>query len=171
MGVCSERTKGTKIMESSSESLTMNMKPRLNMQVAAACWTLRQCGKQSCRSTPRDSKPLSRKEKGPQRPVIGGLLGKDCGTTWEGGRTWSSAGRSWFRWGGRPLPAPGSEQDNGSWALTPCLPPSPPRRVQSCFEMAGRVRAVLSSRKTVAQTESLPSAVWTRRLLYLAQQV
>lgn len=126
MGVCSERTKGTKIMESSSESLTMNMKPRLNMQVAAACWTLRQCGKQSCRSTPRDCKPLSRKEKGPQRPVIGGLLGKNCGTTWEGGRTWSSAGRSWFRWGGRPLPAPGSEQDNGSWALTPaCLPVLP----------------------------------------------
>lgn len=66
-------------MESSSESLTMNMKPRLNMQVAAACWTLRQCGKQSCRSTPRDSELLSRKEKGPQRPVIGGLLGKKLG--------------------------------------------------------------------------------------------
>lgn len=40
MGVCSERTRGTKMMESSSESLTMKMKPRLNMQVAAACWTL-----------------------------------------------------------------------------------------------------------------------------------
>lgn len=42
MGVCSERTRGTKIMESSSESLTMNMKPRPNMQVAAACWTVLQ---------------------------------------------------------------------------------------------------------------------------------
>lgn len=62
-------------MESSSESLTMKMKPRLNMQVAAACCTLLQGGEQSCPSTPRDSKLLSRKEKGPQRHVIGGLLG------------------------------------------------------------------------------------------------
>lgn len=64
------------MMESSSESLTMKMKPRLNMQVAAACWTRPRSGKQSCRSTPRDSKLLSRKENGPQRHVIGGLLGK-----------------------------------------------------------------------------------------------
>lgn len=37
MGVCSGRTKGTKITESSCESLTMNIRPRLNIQVAAAC--------------------------------------------------------------------------------------------------------------------------------------
>lgn len=66
-------------MESSSESLTMNMKPRLNMQVAAACWRLLQSGKQSCRPTPRDSRRLSRKEKGASEAVIGRLLGEKTG--------------------------------------------------------------------------------------------
>lgn len=136
MGVCSERTRGTKIMESSSESLTMNMKPRPNMQVAAACWRLPQSGSEAAVQTPRDC----RKETGPQSHAIGAPLG-------EKKNGWSSGGRSRFRWGRRPLPAPGSEEDNGSWALTPRLPPSPPSPVQSCFGMAGRVGAVLSCRK------------------------
>lgn len=40
--------------------------------------------------------------------------------------TLSSGGRDQFRCGARALPAPGSEEDNGSWALTSdCLPPLP----------------------------------------------
>lgn len=43
VGVCSARTRGTKITESSSESLTMNIKPRLNMQLPAACCFVVRC--------------------------------------------------------------------------------------------------------------------------------
>lgn len=162
-------------MESSCESLTMKMKPRPNMQVAAACWRLLQSGKQRCLWTPRDSKLFSRKEKGPQRHVIGGLLGekKNWWRVWGGGRSWSSGGRSRFCWDRGPLPAPGSKEDNGSWAL------SPPRLLsqfsQSCPVLLWDGRKSQScfviQENTGAHTESLPSSVWMRRLLYLAEKV
>lgn len=162
MGVCSERTSGTKIMESSSESLTMNMKPRPNMQVAAACWRVerRFNGAKSeaaaqLHVTPNCFPGRKRVSEACDWRSVGG---KNRGETGGG----SSGGRSWFRWGRRPLPAPGSEEDNGSWALTPCMPQSSPSPIQSHFGMAGRVGAVLSSRKRLELKlrASLPLYGW-----------
>lgn len=166
IAVCSERTRGTKMMESSSESLTMKMKPRLNMQVAAACWTLPRSGKQSCRSTPRDSKLLSRKENGPQRHVIGGLLGKKNPGGQFGEGAWSSGGRSRIREGPRLC--------GGQWELgVDPLPASQFSQSHAVLLWDGRKSGscFVIQENTGAQTESLPSSVWMRRVLYLAREV
>ncbi|KAK9534840.1 hypothetical protein VZT92_007260 [Zoarces viviparus] len=101
--------------------------------------------------------------RGSRRHVIGGLLGRFAENFGEGRRcsgleegTGSGVVRS--------LLAPGSEEDNGSRALTSDRLPSP-RPVQPHSGTAGRVRAVLSSRKkkkTAARLQNLPSAVWKK---------
>lgn len=53
--IWSERTRGTKIMESSCEWLTMNINPRLNIQVTAACWSIKVFNSQDKSKTHLDS--------------------------------------------------------------------------------------------------------------------
>lgn len=127
MGVCSGRTRGTKITESSCDSLTLNIKPRLNIQVAAACWGV-------CVQFVFDNHELlfdstwlqsARQEgRGSQRHVIGGL-------SW---RIWGGGGRrqSARLWPCRleegtgsgvvcehcPLQAPRRTMEAGRWPLT-----------------------------------------------------
>lgn len=93
--------------------------------------------------------------RGSRRHVIGGLLGRYAENFGEGRRcsgleegTGSGVVRS--------LLAPGSEEDNGSRALTSDRLPSP-RPVQPRSGPAGRVRAVLSSRKKKLQLDSRTS--------------
>lgn len=174
MGVCSERTSGTKIMESSSESLTMNMKPRPNMQVAAACWRVLR------RFNSAESEAAAQLHVTPNC-----FPGRK--RVWEA-CDWRSAGekKSWRNWGGggvvwrKALVPLGSETAacsglrGGQWELgvdplhASQLSQSHPvplwdgRKTRSCFVI---------QEKTGAQTESLPSSVWMRRLLYLAAVV
>lgn len=115
--------------------------------------------------------------------------------SWEACDWWSRWESLWRIWGGggrrllipvrpcrleegtssavvrEPLPAPGSKKDNGSRALTSdCLPLSPShpvllwdgRKSQSC---------IVIQEKTWAQTKNLPSAVWMKQFLNLAEGV
>lgn len=175
MGVWSGRTRGTKITESSWESLSMNMKPRLNIQLAAACWCVVHCFLTISKLEPlSDSTWLraARQEgRGSWEACDWRSYGKASGEFWEGGLTEAfdltlpSGGRDRFRCEPWVLPAPGSEEDNRSWALTSVCLPHP--------VLLGDGRKSLShiiiQEKT--PTKNLPSVVGMRQFLYLAERV
>lgn len=130
-----------------------------------------QCVKSSCCSTPRDSKLLSRKEKGFGGMRLEVCRGKKTWRNWGGGASGhleEGAGSAGV--GDRCLP----RLQGGQWELgvdplhASKLSQSHPvplwdgRKSGSCFVI---------QEKTGAQTESLPSSVWMRRLLYLAAEV
>lgn len=86
---------------------------------------------------------------------------------------WSSGGRSRIRWGRRPLPAP--RLCGGQWELgvDPPLPASQFSQSHPVLLWDGRKSGscFVIQENTGAQTESLPSSVWMRRVLYLAREV
>lgn len=145
MGVCSERTSGTKIMESSSESLTMNMKPRPNMQVAAACWRL---------LPPLNSEAAAQLHVTPNCFPGRKRLSEACDWRKKIVEKFFLGGGHAVVWRKELVPL-GSETAacsglrGGQWELgvDPCMPQSSPSLIQAHFGMAGRVGAVLSSRK------------------------
>lgn len=131
MGLCSGRTRGTKITESSCDSLTLNIKPRLNIQVAAACWGVCVCSLfltiTSCCLTPRDFNLLARKEEG-----LGGMWLEVCrGESGEGADGGSRLDSGLAGWRKGPVPVwsastARSRLRGGQWNLGVDLWPLPP---------------------------------------------
>jgi len=167
----SGRTRGTKITESSSESLTMNMKPSLNIQVAAAVsWSVFLIilvyaeAAVGLHVTP-DCSPGGKRV---LEACDWRSAGKVCGE-FEEGRRCSGLEEGTGSGVVRSLLAPGSEEDNGGWALTSDRLPSP-RPVQSHSGMAGRVRAVLSSRNKLRldSRTSLPQVLYLEKRSLMA---
>lgn len=161
MGVWSRRTRGTKMTESSCESLSMNMKPRLNIQPAAACWCVVHCFLTISKPEPlSDSTWLqaARQEgRGSCEACDWRSDGKACRGGWRRPSIWpcrlEEGTGSGVNRESCPLRAPRRTIEAGRW-------PQSASPIQSCLGMAGKVWAILSSRKKLQPRTSLPLWGW-----------